>query len=59
MKETNYYIIKIPFNIPQKELNELREKYRPCYMMNFDKSQKEVEVEEITKEEFLSYISED
>jgi hypothetical protein len=59
MKETKHYYIKVPLSLPQSELNAIREEYKPNYVFSFRSDQKEIEVEEITEEEFLSYISED
>ena len=59
MKETKHYYIKLPSGLTQEKLNAIREEYKPNYVFSFRSNIKEIEVEEITKEEFLSYISED
>jgi hypothetical protein len=59
MKETNYYYIKIPIGLNEQQLTEIREKYKPNYYFDFTPHQKELEVEPITKEEFIGLISED
>lgn len=58
MKETKHYYIKIPFGLTQEKLNAIRQDYKPNYVFSFRSNIKEIEVEEITKEEFLSYIEE-
>lgn len=52
MKETKYYLIETPYGLDQEERNELREKYRPYYIMLFRPEHKETIVREISEEEF-------